>query len=193
MYLSSKEVTKKLNVSDQTLRDWANLGKIKYIKTKGGHRRYLLEEETQTNPNRLKVIYARVSSKKQEGDLERQIQFLKEKYPDHQVISDIGSGINFKRSGFRKVLECLFAGNLEECIVSAKDRFARCGDLFEWIFTKFNSKLISLQEQDETTEEFTDELMEIITVFAARYYGKRSYSNNKKNKNIPDDGAEEIV
>ncbi len=44
-------------------------------------------------------IYCRVSSKKQQGDLERQVAYLASQYPEATVITDIASGINFNRTG----------------------------------------------------------------------------------------------
>lgn len=67
--------------------------------TKGGHRMYYIPE--QNDNKRRSIIYARVSSYKQSEDLSRQIEKLKCKYPNHEVIQDIGSGINFKRKGLK--------------------------------------------------------------------------------------------
>ena len=175
MYVSAQIASKELNVSAQCLRTWANDGKIKYITTKGGHRRYLLEE--QQIQQGKKIIYARVSSKKQQDDLHRQIQFLRQKYPNHEVVKDIGSGINYKRLGFKRILEGIFTGTIQEVVVAQKDRFTRFGfDLFEWIFQQHGANLICDQKEDEQRQdELTDDLMSIITVFTARYYGRRNY------------------
>ena len=100
MYVSSKKAQAFYNVSPQTLRHWANTGKIKIKKTTGGHNRFFIPKETRKNKYK-EIIYARVSSKKQESDLKKQIQFLKNKYPQFTVIKDIGSGINFNRKGLR--------------------------------------------------------------------------------------------
>ena len=177
MYVSAQIASKELNVSAQCLRTWANDGKIKYITTKGGHRRYLLEE--QQIQQWKKIIYARVSSKKQQDDLHRQIQFLRQKYPNHEVVKDIGSGINYKRLGFKRILEGISTGTIQEVVVAQKDRFTRFGfDLFEWIFQQHGANLIcdKKDERDVSSEEeLTDDLMSIITVFTARYYGRRNY------------------
>lgn len=189
MYVTPKEAVKYYSVTDNTLRIWANNRKIKYITTKGGHRRYLLEpknkieiikknlEETQQN----KVIYARVSSRKQENDLQRQKEYLKGKYPDHYIITDIGSGINFERPGFKRILEGVFKGNIKEVMVAHRDRFTRFGyNLFEWIFSLYGSKIICDNRQERNQqEELSEDLMAIITVFTARYHGRRKYKTNK--------------
>jgi hypothetical protein len=46
-------------------------------------------------PEKEKIIYARVSSPAQRGDLQRQSDDLRAKYPTHVLITDIASGINF--------------------------------------------------------------------------------------------------
>lgn len=178
MHVNPKEASRHYNVSNQTLRSWANQGKIKFITTQGGHRRYCIAENTVHNEDGQKIIYARVSSKKQQGDLDRQIGFLQTKYPGYRVVSDVGSGINFKRKGFKAILEGVFQGNIKEVVVSQRDRFTRFGfDLFEWIFEKHHALLLSDHANTEKhpSEELSEDLMAIVTVFSARYYGRRKY------------------
>jgi putative resolvase len=188
MYVTPKEASKHYNVSEQTLRSWSIKGKIKYFNTKGGHRRYDISEpkEYLVEQSGQKIIYARVSSHKQQTDLHRQIEFLQHKYPEYRVISDIGSGINFKRKGFKGILEGVFKGTIKEVVVSKRDRFTRFGfDLFEWIFKEHNAQLLSDHTDDEEPEhELSEDLMAIITVFSSRYYGKRKYKILQKNKDL---------
>ena len=58
--------------------------------------------------------------KKQQGDLDRQIEFMQSKYPGYRLVSDIGSGINFKRKGFKTILEGLFKGAIKEVVVTKR-------------------------------------------------------------------------
>ncbi len=188
-YVSPKEASQYYQVTEETLRDWSNKGSIDYIKTKGGHRRYLIKRD-----DGKRIIYARVSSKKQEGDLKRQIAYIKKRFPDYEVVSDIGSGLNFKRPKFKWILEQVFEGNIEEVVVSTADRFARYGteEFFRWIFSKFGASLTICRDTKSKSgnEELADDLLAIITVFTARYHGQRSYSN-KKNSLLPDSESEE--
>ena len=100
-YVRPHEATKYYDVSDTTLRKWAEHGKIEYKTTDGGHRRYKIpdpdEDGTKIIKRRRKIIYARVSSVKQQKDLQRQIKAMSTVYPEYEVVSDIGSGINFER------------------------------------------------------------------------------------------------
>jgi predicted site-specific integrase-resolvase len=174
---------------------WADRDEIEFIKTDGGHRRYKLPTEPTSEFGNY--IYARVSSKKQDGDLQRQIEFLKKLYPDYEVIQDIGSGLNFKRQGFRKILEQLFKGNIREVVVSSSDRFSRFGarDLFGWLFENFGGKLTFLnnKEYKNPNEELSEDLLEIITVFSARYHGRRSYTNNKESADLSKQTSENTI
>ena len=175
MYVKPKIASKHFKVSKNTLRTWSSLGKIKYIRTEGGHRRYCLLTSTEKQTNQIKIIYSRVSSKKQKDDLSRQTEYLTNKYPDHKVITDIGSGINFEREGFKKILEGVFKGNISEVVVTHKDRFIGFGySLFEWIFKQHKAVLLCDQEKEvEPKNELSEDLMSIITVFTDRYYGRR--------------------
>lgn len=179
-YVSPKEAKKYYRVTDDTLRRWAKNGQIKFITTNGGHRRYALPEEKE---DKQKIIYARVSSKKQEQDLKRQVAFLKEKYPKHTVITDIASGINFKRQGFKTILEQVFKNDVKEVVVFSSDRIARFGfDLIETIFSYFNTKLIIENNSEKIKspqEELADDLLSIVTIFTAKYHGSRKYKLDK--------------
>ena len=199
-----RELSKLLNVSTECLRKWNTEGKLQSTITEGGHRRYLYSKPEVNQ--RKSFIYARVSSSKQKfakredrslaagRDLQRQIDYLQEKFPSHEVISDIGSGLNFKRKGFVKLLECLLNGGIKEVVVAHKDRLCRFGyDLIEHLFKRSGS-ILTIIESDEIKDpinEFADDVLSIITVFTARYYG----SNNilSKNKDISINGTDNIV
>jgi predicted site-specific integrase-resolvase len=179
MYVSSKEARAYFKVHEQTLRDWADAGKIECIRTPGGHRRYKLSKP----PAPKSYVYARVSSAKQSADLDRQIKYLANRYPAHEIISDVGSGINFKRSGFRAILEQLFKRGIAEVVVASGDRFARFGatDFFVWLFDQFGAKLTILNTvaYKSKSDELAADLLEIITVFSARYHGSRKYADEE--------------
>lgn len=189
MYVSPGRAAEHYNVTTNTIRLWADAGKIQVIKTDGGHRRYFIENQQDKKKERQKIIYCRVSGVKQKRDLERQCQYLRERYPNHELVTDIGSGINFKRTGFLRIMEGVFNQDIGEVVVAHRDRWARIGfELFEWIFQEFESKIICLDKEVENTErELAKDLMEIITVFSARFYGKRSYKNSE-DKIVADKG-----
>lgn len=193
------ELAKLLGVTCKTLSRWEADGKIEAVKTEGGQRRYVYREVDQKilqKEGKKKVIYARVSSRKQQGDLERQVALLKHKYPAHEVITDIGSGINFKRRGLITLLDRVITGDISQVVVAHKDRLTRFGfELFEHIFNRFGVRLEVVSDNDvkEPTEAFVDDVLSIITVFTAKYYGSRKYNVYKKNKDLSESGAEDPI
>ena len=184
MYVTPAEARKYYKVSDDSLRRWAKKGKIMFKVTEGKHRRYFVPN----SKNSQKIIYARVSSSKQKPNLENQVNFLKKKYPEYTLVTDIGSGINFKRKGLWKILEQLFQGDIQEVVVTSADRLTRFGfDLFKKIFNKFGSKLtiINAHKYKSPQEELAEDLLSIVTIFTAKHHGQRRYTiEDKENKDI---------
>lgn len=143
--------------------------------------------------SKKKVVYCRVSSKKQIDDLERQIDFFKSNYPDHAVVTDIGSGINWKRKGLKTILEQSMQRNISEIVVAHRDRLCRFGfELLEWLFQMFNVKLIVLESShgQSSDAELTDDILSIIYVYSCRNMGRRRYKG-KKCQTLPNSKTEE--
>lgn len=184
-----QQLSKLIGVTQQTLLQWANDGKLQVQKTQGGHRRYVyanLTNASEARSNEKKqFIYARVSSAKQHKDLQRQIALLQTNYPTFEVIQDIGSGINFRRRGLMSLLERVFEGNVSKVVVAHRDRLTRFGfELFEYIFTRFGVSIEVLSDEDikEPHTELAKDLLSIVTVFSARYYGSRNYSDMQESQ-----------
>jgi predicted site-specific integrase-resolvase len=100
-FVNTKEACKQLGVHPNTLRNWDRKGQIHTIRTPGGVRLYDLASVT---TGLRRIIYARVSSKNQKDDLQKQIEYLRTRYPEHEIIEDIASGLNFKRKGFNALV-----------------------------------------------------------------------------------------
>ena len=177
------DVARKLGVSVNTLRRWEREGRIQSTRTRGNHRRFLetvfAPKETVPTPRpRTRYAYCRVSSSKQKDDLERQIQFAKETYPDYEIIWDIGSGLNFKRKGLLRMVEHVMRGDVQEIVVSHKDRLCRFAfELLEWICRKHDTALV-VKDQDirSAEQELSEDLMAIVHVFSCRHHGMRRYA-----------------
>ena len=125
MYLSPAQAQEKYGYHPKTLADWADDGKIEYIRSKGGHRRYL-ESSIVGKPGLAEaagvvIIYARVSTPKQKNDLETQATALKTNRQG-DLVREIGSGMNFKRKKFIKLMERVGRGEISEIVVAHKDR-----------------------------------------------------------------------
>ncbi len=174
-------------VSKSTLRRWADTNFVKTKRSLRDQRLFLISSEISTNKtlqNQKNYIYVRVSSKKQCDDLERQSAFLSNKYPDHVIIKDIGSGLNYKRRGLLKLLEKSNKNEVNQVVVYSKDRLCRFGfELFEWLFKQNNTELVVYEQSDKSPEqEFTEDILAILQVFACRWNGKRTYRIDKNNE-----------
>ena len=194
MYITSKNACEHFGIHANTLRKWADEGKIAHIRSPSGQRLYDVSSVGKKIDTRTKICYARVSSASQKEDLERQVLFLKQKYPDYEVVTDVGSGLNFKRKGFRRVLESVLSNSVSEIVVAHRDRLCRFGfELVQWICDKSNTKLVVLEQTSlSPTEELTKDLLSIIHVFSCRLYGLRKYSSSiKKDKDLPDSKPKE--
>ena len=200
-YYSSKKVTEILGVTAQTLRNWDKEGKLKpsYVKSNGY--RYYSEEsilsytqERKTKKNLNVIGYARVSSKKQSDDLERQVNNLKtyldSKYTDYEIITDIGSGINYTKPGLKKLIEKINRKEVDLIVVLYKDRLLRFGfELVEYFAELNNVKIEILDKIDKNQDqELVEDLVQIITVFSCEIQGKRK----TKTKEIIDEFSQKI-
>ena len=191
-YYSAKTVTQILGVTAQTLRNWDKEGKLKPSYTKSNGYRYYSEEDVMSytkerdrKKERKLVGYVRVSSKKQEDDLFRQKENL-EKYligtnQEYEIISDIGSGINYSKPGLRKLIEKINKKEVDEIVVLYKDRLLRYGfELVEYFAALNNVKIIVLDKINKTEdEELVEDLVQIITVFSSKIQGKRKSKTKK--------------
>jgi predicted site-specific integrase-resolvase len=187
-YISGKEATKILGVQRHTLYKYDREGLIKTIRSPGGKRFYnvkeylrnnnMIKEDELINKEKRKICYARVSSHSQKDELENQKALLKQVYPDYELLFDIGSGINFKRKNFLKIIEYGINDELEILVVTYKDRLCRIG--YELINTLLkNTEIKELYNNEKSPEEeVVNDLIEIITVFSSRVYGLRSYKES---------------
>lgn len=130
------------------------------------------------------MCYARVSSHHQAEDLQRQISDLQQAYPHHEVISDICSGLNFKRKGFTTLLERMYSGEIDEVVVMHRDRLCRYGiEFVQWLFNKKQVRLVVHgQSEASETRELADDLLAITNVFVARHNGRRAAANKRARK-----------
>jgi predicted site-specific integrase-resolvase len=181
-YLPSRKAAQIIGVHPNTLRTWDSKGYIKTIRTNSGQRLYDVTKYLKNRGIEQKIIlYARVSSKKQENDLQRQIDFLKEKYLQESIIKDISSSLNYKRRGLCSILEQAMSGTPIKLVVTHKDRLARFGfDLIELIVKKSGGEILVLnQDQLSPEEELTEDMLSTIHSFSSRLYGLRKYDKIK--------------
>ena len=195
------EAAKLLGVSVQALRNWEMEGKIMPShRTPGGQRMYDLAELLGVNDLSYPTIaYARVSSSDQKEDLERQHAVLeafcnKNGWKPTVIIRDLGSGMNYNKKGLLRLLELMVQGQMSRLVITHKDRLLRFGA--EIVFRICELKgievvIINKGEQPTFEEELTRDVMEIMTVFCAKLYGRRSHKSKKMAQEIENIVSEE--
>jgi putative resolvase len=194
------EFSKKIGVTVQTLRDWDRKNKLKpsHISS-GGHRYYSDEQlnevlQIKKPKDRINIGYIRVSAKHQTDDLERQKEmmelYLAQQGRPFNIISDVGSGINYNKKGLKELLKLISTNQVHVLYLSFKDRLVRFGyELIEEFCKLHNVKIeIINQSEDKTDEqEMIEDIMNIIHVFSCRMNGKRSHINKKIMEKLKDD------
>jgi len=186
-YVPLRKAVEFLSLSPNTLRKYADEGKIKSLKNEAGQRLYDVESYVRGDSARTAIVcYCRVSSSKQRDDLDRQVVYMQSLYPGAEIIRDVGSGLNFKRKGLRSVLDRLMRGDKLTLIVACRDRLARFGfELIQYLVEQNGGDIVVL---DQTVycpnSELTADLLSILHVFSCRMHGLRKYS--QKIKQDPD-------
>lgn len=187
------EFAEKLNVSVKTLQRWDNAGILKAQRSPTGRRYYT---ETQyleyigqpaKQEKQSVIIYARVSSAGQKDDLKNQVSFLRE-YANakgiivDEVLTDIGSGLNFKRKKWNELLTRAQNKEISQILVAHKDRFIRFG--FEWYqqwLSQYGVEILVVNNEELSPEkEMVEDLISVIDVFSCRIYGLRKYKGKIK-------------
>lgn len=188
-----KDFAELLGVSVKTLQRWDRDGILKANRTPTDRRYYTYDQYLQfkgiqtENDIRDTVIYARVSTRNQKDDLQNQVEFLKQFCNAkgiivNQCIEDFGSGLNYNRKKWNKLLDEVMANKIKTIVISNKDRFIRFGyDWFEKFCEKFNTKIIIVNNETlSPNEELVQDIISILHVFSCRLYGLRKYKNQIK-------------
>lgn len=181
-YVTRKEASEQLGVHYQTLYRMVEREEIESVRI-GKQLMYnidkFLKDKKIEKNNKRRICYCRVSSNKQKEDLKRQIEYMKDKFPFHEIISDIGSGLNYERKGLLEIIESAINGEIEEIVIAYKDRLARFGyELIDWLiktYSKGQIKIINKEEEETPTEELTKDIISIMNVYTAKINGLRKY------------------
>ena len=186
-YLSISKFAKLVGVTPQCLRNWDKDGRLKpHHTTQSGYRYYTQEQANaylriQTRKdNPITIGYCRVSSNIQKDDLERQIESVKSylisQGKPFEILSDIGSGINYGNKGLRQLIQRILDGDVDKVVILYKDRLLRFGyELIEYIASLNDCKIEIIDNSEKTEQqELVEDLVQIITVFSCRLQGKRA-------------------
>lgn len=200
-FMRSEEFRSRIGVSKKKLETLEKAGQIKPIRK--GRLKYYTEDmisnyfgvvSEKVIPKKRKVIgYYRVSTRGQSKELKYQREALENfsinsgKIID-EYMSDYGSGLNFKRKNFLKVFDMIENNEVEEIIITYKDRLTRFAfDLIEERARVHGTKITIINIQSSSPEEeLIEDLMSVIHVFSSRLYGLRGWSNKLK-KELNDD------
>jgi len=196
LLLTAHQIRGRYGLHRNTLYKWEKQGLLHPVRTPGGRRRYRREEierllslgleVPQAKPKPRTVLYARVSTRKQEAFLKNQIArleaFAKEQGWTYEVIAEVASGVNENRRGLVKILNRAKNGELERVVVEYEDRLARFGlGYIRRFLEAFGVELVVLngKESEEVHRELAEDLVAVVSSFAARIYGKRGGAKRK--------------
>jgi putative resolvase len=193
-FVAIKEAVKISGIGAQTLRKLCDDKKIQCYKTLSGQRKInkaclerlcnpVVGGEVPRASEKQNFIYTRVSSKKQLDDLSRQIEYIHRKKPESALytsLSDVASGINFKRKGLQTLLDSCLRGTIGELVIAHRDRLCRFGyELIEQIVEKSGGRITVLDVEDKkhtsSEQELAEDLLSIVHIYSCRQMGKRKY------------------
>jgi putative resolvase len=171
------QFAKEVGVTVQTIRDWDKKNILKPSRVSSGGHRYYSEEQlnevlqTKKPKDRVNVGYIRVSAKHQIDDLERQKElmelYLIQQGKPFQIISDIGSGINYNKKGLKELLKLISTNQIETLYLSFKDRLVRFGfELIEEFCKLHNVKIEIINQSENKTDEqeMIEELNQVMRI-----------------------------
>ena len=203
-YFTINKFAKMVGVTPQTLRNWDKSGKLTPHHTAENGYRYYSDEQLKQisgilSKAKITIGYCRVSSHKQKDDLDRQIEnvrmYLLAQGKPFEIISDIGSGINYKRSGLTELLDRINGNEVEKVVILYKDRLARFGfEIIEYLASLHGCDIEIIDNTQKTEqEELVEDLVQIITVFSCKLQGKRAHKAKKLIKELISGGNDDEV
>lgn len=203
--MSIGKFAKQIGVNVATLRRMEKTGELIPAHVSNGGTRYYSTDQLKyfcqtDNDVKEKIVvgYCRVSTPSQKDDLKTQVENVKTymiaKGYQYEIIEDIGSGINYNKKGLKQLIDMINNQEVSKIVILYKDRLIRFGyELIEYLcfINKVELEIIDHTEKSKE-EELTDDLIQIITVFANRLYGQRSKKTKKlidevKNSNVTSD------
>jgi putative resolvase len=168
-------------VAPRTAYRWFREGTLPVPAERVGPRTILVNIEANAAPQPAEGVglYARVSSHDQMSDLERQtarlVQWAAQR--GHRVVrveSEIGSGMDGGRSKAKRLLA---DPAVTTVVVEHKDRLGRMNvELVEAALSATGRRLVVLDE-GEVEDDLVRDMVEILTSFCARLYGRGSAKN----------------
>jgi predicted site-specific integrase-resolvase len=200
-YYSIGKFAELIGVTQQSLRNWDKTGRLKPNHVADNGYRYYSQEQLhhylglkgEKHENRKIIGYCRVSSNKQKDDLERQVENIKTymyaKGYQFEIITDIGSGINYNKKGLNQLLTKIMSCEVEKIVILYKDRLLRFGyELVENMCRRYGTTIEIVDNTEKTEEqELVEDLVQVITVFSCKLQGRRANKAKKMIKELLED------
>lgn len=182
-----KEASQYIGRSISTLQRLDYSGKLKAHRTTTNRRYYTKDQldaflGRKNVTQKLQVAYARVSSYEQKPELKHQLDYIRNYVNANgiildQEITDVGSGLNYNRKKWNKLMDLVEENKVGKIYIAYKDRFIRFGfDWFNNFCKKHDCEIVVLNNPSlSPEEELTQDLLTILHVFSSRSYGIRKY------------------
>ena len=195
---SPQEFGKLIGRTTNTLQKWDRRGILKAHRSPTNrryytHDQYLVYRGLVAQEQGLTIVYTRVSGVAQKPDLANQIKALEAYCQQHTItvdewLADIGSGLNYKRKQFNRLMELIELGQVRRLIIAHRDRLVRFGyEYFEAFCERHHTELVVINGEAMSPEqELVRDLVAIVTVFSARLHGLRSYRKVLKDAALRD-------
>jgi predicted site-specific integrase-resolvase len=184
---SPQEFGQLIGRKTKTLQKWDREGILKAHRSPTNrryytHDQYLAYRGMIAPEQGLTIAYARVSDAAQRTDLVNQMKALEVHCDQHALkvdewMQDIGSGLNYKRQQFNRLMEMVELGQVRRIIIAHRDRLVRLGyGYFETFCERHHTDLVVIDGETLSPEqELVQDLVAILTVFSARLHGVRPY------------------
>ncbi len=198
--MKSAKVLKVLRITRQTLVQYVKRKEIRVVPLPNGTYDYNDDDvyrKAGLASERMNVVYARVSTAKQQADLENQEKTLidycnKNGIKVGKSYKDVASGLNFDRKQFKVLLDEILNFKVGKLYITYKDRLSRISfDMFKRLFSEFGCEIVVIYDTEEKADEIEifEEIISMLHCFSMRMYSRR---RKKKLELIRDDLKNEI-
>src|SRR5258708_1082477 len=200
---SPQEFGQLIGRKTKTLQKWDREGKLKAHRSPTTNRRYYTHDQylayrgMVAQEQGLTIVYSRVSGVAQKPDLAHQTKALEMYCKQHSFrvdewMQDIGSGLNYKRKQFNRLMEMVELGQVRRILLAHRDRLVRFGyGYFEAFCERHHTEFVVIDGETLSPEhELVPDLVAILTVFSARLHGLRSYKKVIRDAAVQKDQAE---
>jgi excisionase family DNA binding protein len=191
--LKPSEFCEIVGISYRTFKRWVSEGRIRVVRTPTGRIRVPYSEVTKILGGKPSggevraVIYVRVSSSDQKGDLERQVEYLTQYcsskgYRVVDILSDITSGLKTNRRGLLKLFNYIVNRQVDVVVIAYRDRLTRFDfEYLEYFFKQYGVRIevVFGEEPRDAYQELVEDLIEIVTPFVEKLYGMKSRKKKK--------------